>query len=145
MKTLDISEVSERTGIAPSTLRYYEEIGLIASVARHGLRRQFDDGVLARLSLIALGKAAGFPLSEISRMVREDGTPALPRASLHAKADDLDRRIRELTALRNLMRHVAECPAPSHMECDSFRRLLSIAHRRARSSVSRTRKHPNRA
>ncbi|WP_404402859.1 helix-turn-helix domain-containing protein [Pelagibacterium halotolerans] len=140
MEMLDIGEVSERSGVPPSTLRYYEEIGLLSSVGRHGLRRQFEKDVLPRLSLIALGKTAGFSLTEISEMFGEDGTPDLSRPDLHAKADALDRQIRELTALRNMMRHVAECPAPSHMECDSFRRLLKIASRRALSPSARRQK-----
>jgi hypothetical protein len=43
------------------------------------------------------------------------------------KADELDGTIRKLTAMRNGLRHAAVCPAPSHMECPTFRRLLGIA------------------
>lgn len=42
MKLLDIAEVARRTGLPPSTLRFYEEKGLIASIGRRGLRRLFD-------------------------------------------------------------------------------------------------------
>ena len=94
MKFLDIGEVSERTGIRPSTLRYYEEIGLISSITRHGLRRQFSPEVELQLRLIAMGKSAGFSLAEISGMFGKEGTPELPRAVLHQKAEDLDAQIR---------------------------------------------------
>jgi DNA-binding transcriptional MerR regulator len=60
MDVLDIGEVSERSGVPASTLRYYDEIGLISSIGRHGLRRQFGPDVLMQLALIALGKSAGF-------------------------------------------------------------------------------------
>lgn len=133
MKVLDIGEVSARSGVTPSALRYYEAAGLISSVARHGLRRQFAPEVLLQLTLIAMGKAAGFTLEEIGGMFGRDRLPDLPRATLHEKADAIDRQIRELTALRNLLRHVADCPAPSHLECPSFRRLVEIAGRRARA------------
>ena len=59
---MDIAEVARRSGLPASTLRYYEERGLIASVGRQGLRRTFDPGVLELLSLISLGQAAGFSL-----------------------------------------------------------------------------------
>ncbi len=59
MRQLDIGEVARRSGVPASTLRYYEEKGLIASSGRHGLRRLFDAGVLERLALIGLGRAAG--------------------------------------------------------------------------------------
>ncbi|MFC5757343.1 helix-turn-helix domain-containing protein [Rhizobium sp. GCM10022189] len=131
MKFLDIGEVSARSGIKPSALRYYEEIGLIASVFRHGLRRQFSPDVLLQLKLIAMGKTAGFSLEEIAGMFGTNGAPDLPRAVLHRKADEIDRQIRELSALSDTLRHVAECPAPSHLECPTFRRLLDVAGKRA--------------
>lgn len=135
---LDIGEVSSRTGVRPSALRYYEEIGLIASVARHGLRRQFPAEVLLQLKLIAWGQLAGFSLVEIAGMFGTNGAPDLPRAVLHEKADRLDRQIRDLTALRDTLRHVAECPAPTHMECPTFRRLVETA---GRPGVSRAKGH----
>ncbi|MFT4160783.1 helix-turn-helix domain-containing protein [Shinella sp.] len=130
MKFLDIGEVSAGSGVAPSALRYYEEIGLISSVSRHGLRRQFPPEVLLQLKLVAMGKAAGFSLEEISGMFGSNGSPNLSRALLHDKADDLDRQIRQLMALRDTLRHVADCPAPSHMECPTFRRLVEVAGKR---------------
>jgi hypothetical protein len=52
---------------------------------------------------------------------------------LAAKADELDATIRKLTALRNGLRHAAACPAPSHMECPKFRRIVRVAAASARS------------
>ncbi|MBB5751629.1 helix-turn-helix domain-containing protein [Prosthecomicrobium pneumaticum] len=132
MKLLDIGEVAAQSGVRASALRHYEEAGLIASVARHGLRRQFAPHVLLQLKLIAMGKSAGFTLEEIAAMFAADGTPVLPRDALRAKADAIDRRIRELTALRDTLRHVADCSAPSHMECPTFRRLVDLAGKRPR-------------
>ncbi len=130
MKFLDIGEVAAKSGNTPSALRYYEEAGLIASVSRHGLRRQFAPEVLLQLKLIAMGKSAGFSLDEIAGMFGGNGMPDLPRPALHARADEIDRKIHELTALRDTLRHVAECPAPSHMECPTFRRLVDLAGKR---------------
>lgn len=130
MKILDIGEIARQTGLPPSTLRYYEEIGLIESIGRHGLRRQYEPDTLMQLSLISLGKAAGYSLEEISGMFGKTGKPALSRPGLHARADLLERQIQELTALKNAIRHVAECRAPSHMECPTFRRLVRLAGKR---------------
>jgi DNA-binding transcriptional MerR regulator len=124
---LDISEVAQRSGVPASTLRFYEEKGLIASTGRQGLRRRFDRGVLERLALIALGSAAGFSLDEIARMFTPDGRPSIDRQMLATKAQELDGRIRKLSAMRDGLRHAAVCPAPSHMECPTFRRLLRAA------------------
>jgi DNA-binding transcriptional MerR regulator len=124
MRDLDIAEVAKQSGVPASALRYYEEKGLIASVGRRGLRRLFDPGVLERLALIAVGRAAGFALNEIALMFAPGGQPRIDRQLLAAKADELDKTIRELTAMRDGLRHAAACSAPSHMECPKFRRIL---------------------
>lgn len=124
---MDIAQVAQRSGIPASTLRFYEEKGLIRSVGRRGLRRLFGPDVLERLALIALGQSAGFSLDEIARMFAPDGHPEIDRQLLADKAEELDRKIRKLTAMRDGLRHAAACRAPSHMECPSFRRLLGLA------------------
>ena len=128
---MDIAEVAKRSGVPASTLRFYDEKGLIASVGRRGLRRLFDASVLERLALIALGRAAGFSLDEIARMFAPSGGPQIDRDALAAKAKELDETIRRLSAMRDGLRHAAVCPAPSHLECPTFRRLLSGAAARA--------------
>lgn len=124
---MDIAEVAQRSGLPASTLRFYEEKGLIASIGRHGLRRVFDAGVLERLALIALGRSAGFSLEDIAHMFAADGRLRIDRRLLAAKARELDTTIRRLGAMRDGLRHAAACPAPSHMECPTFRRLLKGA------------------
>src|SRR5688572_30073793 len=101
MPDLDIAAVAQLSGVPASTLRFYEEKGLIASVGRRGLRRLFDPSILERLALIALGRAAGFTLEEIAAMGGAKGRPRLDRNILAAKADELDRTIRELGAMRD--------------------------------------------
>ena len=134
---MDIAEVAQRSGVPASTLRYYEEKGLIASTGRPGLRRVFAPSVLERLALISLGSAAGFSLEEIARMFAADGRPRIDRDMLASKADEVDRKIRKLTAMRDGLRHAAACPAPSHLECPTFRRLLGAA---ASGAIRRRRK-----
>lgn len=127
MNTIDIGALSKTSGIPASTLRYYEEIGLIQPVGRNGLRRQYSDDTLVQLALISLGKAAGFSLEEIHGMFDKDRNPDLPRPTLHQRADALGRQARRMAALSKLLRHVAECPAPSHMACPKFQKLLRAA------------------
>ncbi|MGB1464961.1 MAG: helix-turn-helix domain-containing protein [Alcanivorax nanhaiticus] len=136
---LDISEVVQRTGVPASTLRYYEEKGLIVSTGRRGLKRVFSPRVLDQLGLIALGQAAGFSLDEIGAMFAADGEPHIDRAVLLGKADVLDDTIRKLTAMRDGLRHAARCSAPSHLECPTFRRLMKVASARAQVGRRRSR------
>jgi DNA-binding transcriptional MerR regulator len=124
---VDISEVAKRTGVPASTLRFYEDKGLITSIGRRGLRRLFSTNVLERLALIALGRAAGFSLDEIARMLGADGHPQIDRQLLAGKADEIDKTIRKLMAMRDGLQHAAVCSAPSHLECSKFRRLMGLA------------------
>ena len=124
---MDITEVVRRSGVPASTLRFYEEKGLIASSGRRGLHRLFDPGVLERLALISLGRAAGFTLDEIGRMFGPDGRPRIDKRMLADKARELGRTIRRLRAIRRTLLHAVACPAPSHMECPTFRRLVRSA------------------
>lgn len=137
---IDIAEVARRSGVPASTLRFYEEKGLVTSLGRRGLRRRFADSVLERLALIALGRTAGFSLEEIGRMLGGGGRghPRIDRELLADKADELDRSIRKLTAMRDGLRHAADCSAPSHLECPKFRRLMGLAASGALESPERS-------
>ena len=114
------------SGLPASTLRFYEEKGLIQSSGRNGLRRLFSAKVVERLALISLGRNAGFSLDEIGDMFTPEG-PDIDRELLSAKAEELDGKIKELTAMRDGLRHAAACKAPNHFECPKFLRLLHIA------------------
>ncbi|AFJ02482.1 Transcriptional regulator, MerR family [Methylophaga frappieri] len=129
---MDIGEVVKRTRIPASTLRFYEEKGLIHAIGRQGLRRVFDDGVIQRLALITLGKKAGLTLAEISQMLLPEGV-TINREILLNKANELDKQINEMAAMRDGLRHAAMCPAAEHLSCETFQRLLHIAHRRWRN------------
>jgi DNA-binding transcriptional MerR regulator len=124
---VDISHVSKRSGVPASTLRYYEEKGLIASNGRHGLKRLFDASVLDQLALISLGQVAGFTLDEIATMFAPDGQLSIDRRMLTAKAKQIDAMIVRLKAISKGLKHAVVCPAPKHLECPSFQRLMRAA------------------
>lgn len=85
-----------------------------------------------------LGQAAGFSLTQIAQMLGASGAPRIDRAQLGQQAEELvDRKIREMTALRNGLRHVISCTAPSHLECPTFQRLMRIGTARHERAVSK--------
>jgi DNA-binding transcriptional MerR regulator len=143
MPDLDITEVAKRARVPASTLRFYEEKGLIASVGRRGLRRLFDPVVIERLALIALGRSAGFSLVEIGRMLTPAGRVRIDRKMLADKAKELSGTIRQLSAMRDGLEHAAICPAPSHLQCPTFRRLLGLQNRKAPLARKRGVASPN--
>lgn len=124
---MDIGEVAKKANVAPSTLRFYEEKGLIKSIGRQGLRRQYAKQVLDQLALIALGRAAGFSLDEIATMFGQDGQPELDRGLLNEKAEQLEKMTRRLHFISEGLRHAAVCPAENHMQCPTFQNFLKAA------------------
>ncbi|TEU30055.1 helix-turn-helix domain-containing protein [Alkanindiges illinoisensis] len=124
---MDISEVVKRSGVPASTLRFYEEKGLIASIGRQGLKRRFAPYVLDQLALIALGRLAGFSLNEIAAMFTSDGQLNISRQTLIDKANEIDQMVKRLQAMSEGLKHAAVCPATTHMECLTFQGLLKDA------------------
>ncbi len=130
-QTLDIGDVVRLTGVRPSTLRFYEEKGLIRSMGRHGLRRLFNSHVLMQLEFIALGRHAGLTLEDIASMFTTEGKLQMNRVFLIKKADEIEKNIRKLKAVQTTLLHVAKCSASNHMECPKFQRLLRVAGKRS--------------
>ncbi|MCG9577832.1 helix-turn-helix domain-containing protein [Vibrio tubiashii] len=126
---MDIAVVSKESGLAPSTLRYYEKIGLIRSIGRNGLRRQYSPNILNKLNIISLGRAAGLSLEEIASMFDVDDELTINRNLLTQKVEEIDEQIKRLAIVRDNLNHVANCPQPSHLECPSFQKLMKSAKR----------------
>jgi MerR family redox-sensitive transcriptional activator SoxR len=120
---LPIGEVSARSGVAPSALRFYERERLIESTRTDGNQRRYDRAVLRRIALVQAGRAAGVPLAEIREAL--DGlqarrTPSREDWELLSNTwrDDLDRRIETLQALRDRLTTCIGCGCLSIDRCD---------------------------
>lgn len=119
-----IAEVAEQTGFTPSTLRYYEQIGLLPAPERVSGRRAYSEDAVGRLQVIALARSLDFPLGEIRELLDgfPAGTPASKRwkqankgriATLEAQAADIERML-------GLLRHLSEdCDCPDLAQCAS--------------------------
>jgi DNA-binding transcriptional MerR regulator len=125
--SLDIAEVARRSGIPASALRFYEEKGLITSIGRCGLRRLFAPAVRDQFALIAFGRQTTFSLEEIARMFAPDGAAAHRPSDAHRPGRGVRPDEPKAQRTRDDLRHSAACPAPSHMECPTFRRYLDVA------------------
>lgn len=123
---MDINEVSKKSGFAPSKIRYYEEVGLIKSIGRKGLKRIFNDDVLLNLSLITLGQEVGFSLKELKTMLGTNGAFKINRKKLIEKAQEIDGKIKKLKGIRDGLLHASVCPEKSHLECPKFQSYLKI-------------------
>jgi DNA-binding transcriptional MerR regulator len=115
---LTIGEVARRAGVAATTLRYYEQIGLVPAPARLGGQRRYDDSVLARLEVIGLCKSAGFALEEIQVLFADEvpGRPA-SRALAEAKLAEIDAQMASLARARAVIEWGMRCTCPSIDAC----------------------------
>lgn len=128
---LTIGEVARQAGIAATTLRYYEQIGLIPAPARQGGQRRYDSSVLARLEVIRLCKLAGFSLEEIQLLFADEapGRPA-SRALAEAKLAEIDAQMASLARAREVIEWGMRCTCPSIDDCTcGIHRALPVATR----------------
>jgi len=120
---LSIGEVGQRSGVAPSALRFYERRGLIASTRTDGNQRRYDRSVLRRLAFIQAGRAAGISLERIGSALRTLPASRTPgrrdweRLSNRWR-DDLDARIETLQALRERLTTCIGCGCLSIDKCE---------------------------
>jgi MerR family transcriptional regulator, redox-sensitive transcriptional activator SoxR len=119
---LTIGEVSARSGVAPSALRFYEAEGLISARRTDGNQRRYDRSMLRRIAFIQAGRAAGIPLERIHAALetlpndRSPNTRDWQRLSRSWRAD-LDRRISTLQALRGRLTTCIGCGCLSLTKC----------------------------
>lgn len=119
---LTIGEVSERSGLAVSAIRFYEDKGLIISTRTPGGQRRFRRDVLRRLAFIQAAQRVGLTLDEISNALAAlpaDGAPsgAEWKELSAAWRPLLDERIELLVALRDQLDHCIGCGCLSLERC----------------------------
>jgi MerR family transcriptional regulator, copper efflux regulator len=108
-----IGELAERSGVPVKTIRYYEEIGVLARAERTPSGyRDYDEPALDRLAFVRAGQAVGLTLGEIRQVValRERGeAPCAHVVELvERRAREIERRIAEMQRLRGELRRLAE-------------------------------------
>jgi len=117
---LDIGDVAKRAGVPPSTLRYYEDMGLLASAARAGGRRQYEEPILRRLHVIAVAKHAGFTIAEIRELVSGPGHATARLDLTRRRLAEVNARIARAEAMRALLEESLRCDCESLEECPAI-------------------------
>ncbi len=105
---LDIGEVRSQTGLPASTLHYYERHGLVRSVERAGLRRQYEPGTIDRVAVIVLCQRAGLRLGEIAELLNTGDRRAW-QDLVRAKQTEVRARIQALQAIEQGLTHALGC------------------------------------
>jgi MerR family redox-sensitive transcriptional activator SoxR len=118
---MTIGSIARQARTAPSTIRYYEAIGLLPPPDRVNGRRTYDDSTLQRLAVIAHAQQAGFTLGEIRELFFGfvTGTPPALRWETLAqgKLAELDLQITRLRAMQDLLREGLRCGCLTMEQC----------------------------
>jgi len=136
---LTIGELSRRSGVSQSALRFYERQGLIAAERTDGNQRRYPSVTLRRVALVQAGKAAGIPLERIRQALETlpAGRPPTKRDWQRLSASwgrELDERIATLEAIRTRLTTCIGCGCLSLQTCrllnpdDEAARLGGGAH-----------------
>ena len=121
-RELSIGELSERSGVTQSALRFYERQGLIAARRTEGNQRRYPSVTLRRVALVQAGKAAGVPLERV-----REALDMLPDGRQPTKRDwerlssawraELDERIATLQSVRDRLTTCIGCGCLSLQTC----------------------------
>lgn len=105
---MTIGELAERTGIAASAIRYYEEKKLLRTPRRVSGRRVFDDDAIAELTVVQLAKDAGFTLAEIRQLVNDFPVSRWKRLA-EKKLRDIELASSRLRMMTMLLEKLIKC------------------------------------
>jgi DNA-binding transcriptional MerR regulator len=123
---LDISELSARTGLAPSALRFYERCGLLAPIGRSGGKRIYRADTVQHVAMIDLFKVSGFTLPEISELIDPDGHVSPDwRDRARTKQQHLRRQLTDIERALTMLQHTIDCPHTALHECPVHQAVVS--------------------
>lgn len=121
---LTIGEVARRAGLATSSIRYYERIGLLPEPDREGGQRRYRADVLGKLGFIGVAQSAGFKLREIKELIAGvDGTDGLgePIRTLSShKLVEVEALLERTQAMKGWLEVAKECGCATPAECALF-------------------------
>jgi MerR family transcriptional regulator, redox-sensitive transcriptional activator SoxR len=118
---MQIGEIAARSGLRPSAIRFYEQIGLLPAPIRESGRRQYDSGALSRLALIRFAQSSGFRLAEVRELfspkVEERAVSARWKRLASAKLSELNAFIARARAMKRGLELVMQCQCMDVEQC----------------------------
>jgi DNA-binding transcriptional MerR regulator len=136
---LSIGELSERTDVPTSALRYYDELGLVRPAARAAGRRRYAASAVRDVGLIVVFREIGFSLVEIKGFIA--GERQSRRELIDRKLTELAEQQHRIQVARGALEHGLKCPADDHMECPRFWSIIEGRQRGLSVEQSHARAH----
>jgi MerR family redox-sensitive transcriptional activator SoxR len=113
---MTIGELSRRTGLSPSALRFYERERLIPAPSRSSGRRVFDEDAVSQLVVVRLARDAGFTIAEVRRLVTEFGRERWRRLA-ERKLSEIRSAAGRLRVMTALLEKLLDCDCPDIEFC----------------------------
>jgi MerR family redox-sensitive transcriptional activator SoxR len=121
MKLWTIGQVAAQAGVPASTIRYYEQIGLLPEPVRVNRQRRYSDGIAQKLGIIRMAQQAGFTIAEIRSLLYDFADDAPPSERWQCLAQhklvELDAQMRNLQAMKLLLEQTLQCQCSTLEEC----------------------------
>ena len=115
-----IGSIADDAGVTIVTIRYYDEIGIIAATGRVGGKRRFTADTVGRIRFIRRAQTAGFSLDEI-RLILDDQDRSWPQL-VQARIAELHQRRAELDTVMDMLHNISECGCQVVADCGRFER-----------------------
>ena len=121
MQMVGIGEIARRAGVATSTIRFYERIGLLPPCQRVSGKRRYDAAILQKIRVIQLAQAAGFTIAEIQTLVHEfpvNTPPSIRWQTLaEKKLPELDEMLARIQSMKAILENTLNCACATLEDC----------------------------
>ena len=119
MQDLTISQVAQRAGIRPSTIRYYESIAILPTPRRISGQRRYSFSILEQLAFIGVARKLGFTLAEIHLLLHNDTTPLSEQWQTLAqqKIAEVDLLLQQASTVKQSLLQGLQCHCPNLLDC----------------------------
>ena len=118
---MTVGELSRRAGVRPSTIRYYEQLGLLPTPPRRSGWRDFDADALAHLAVVQFARSCGFTLKETGQLVRgfsaETAMSSRWNSLARKKTAEMDAAIERARMMKHLLARISRCRCGTLTEC----------------------------
>ena len=119
---MNVGEAARASGLPAKTIRYYEEIGLISPARAANGYRDYASGDIHRLAFLRRARGLGFSVEECRQLLAlyrdKERESADVKAIAETKLVEVDRKLAELTELRDTLRHlVRNCHGDKRPDC----------------------------
>lgn len=122
MTRFTIGDIAQQVGVATSTIRYYERIGLLPPAERVNTKRRYEESMVQKLGVIRLAQQLGFSIDEIQVLLHDFPVDTAPsqrwQALAGSKLAELDAKMAQIQEMKQMLEQTLQhCACATLEEC----------------------------